>query len=96
MSSDNVFPPVIEVPRVCLGLSVVRCPLKNPSCVVPYLPARGNRHVSRQRTRKPLRLAKLSSSLGGLCTGQECSGSRDLSLSMWVGQLGLLGPKGGS
>jgi len=47
-----------------------------------------NRQVSRQSTQKPIRLAKLNSSLGGLCTGQECSGSRDLSLGMGVGQLG--------
>ena len=30
-----------------------------------------NRHVNRHSAREPLRLAQLSSSLGGLCTGQS-------------------------
>jgi len=40
VSNGNAFPPLMEVPRVRLGLSVVRHHLRNTSCTVPHLPTK--------------------------------------------------------
>jgi len=40
MPSNNIFPPLMKMPRVRFGLSVVRRHLRNTSCTAPHLPAK--------------------------------------------------------